>query len=638
MQYNISLEVFLEHVRLRGVYVGLSEVRKMQAIFSRMPHLSRIDLLSVLQSVLAKNEFQFDIIKNVFDQLIPYEMNASVSMYDNQIIIDASSTLGQEVKTHHMDLKQKKSKDKSLYILVFLTVVFFVIFSGWGMFENNIVQPVNNVSNFDTENNIDFILLVLSLICLVVLSLKIYKNINIEPAMLVKINHHGKSFIPPVTNGLKTYLLDATSRKKIEWEIECYINNDLSASLSMDETVRLSAIKGMPAICFNHPTHQKKLWLWQDQFSQNSNLFNLVDEISILLKNMNIHFDRGYFRGGLSFVNNQRGEVIWSLSARQQHFNDSDLILVFCDSDSLLWMRSGRDAAFQAISKMDNLAFVNCDSHGLDICKLIADDGVRCLLPNQIGDWIAGKIHYAKVNNLNIFDDLHRLAVACSLPERQVMEDEIRALHEILKLNCIWFYDELQRYAEKTSFGLDFEKSRMSLMQDFSKMALIDNNDFYKILDFWIKRNVDINVQLLKQETPHRPWSDSRRQKLLELDIALLEMWIDPEKAAKKIYALWCNSDLSEVVESRMQPYSCQVVSSIVPAKNEKPLGIELPFSWADLSIETQKQLVSSGFSGMSDDGFWSIDKASQIILGILFGIVIISIIHIFIRVFLIES
>lgn len=644
MQSIPNLESFLEHLRLRGIVVGMFEIQNLQAVFYRSPRLTRIELLDIFQTVLAKDDKQRQIIIYLFEQLISYEDSSSID-FPHQRKIEGGE-YSTNIHVNYDDKSKRKTSTKNFYILFFLCLIWlgFIVYYFGG--ENKISDlGLKGVIGFEaSKKSSSIILFFCSIFCFIVLFLKTYKNTKVQSPLPLNINLYGRSFFPAMNNFAKNSLLSSKSRREIGLGVGYYIDEHLLNNLDVDRTVRGTAIRGIPFVYFKGANRQKEVWLWQDQNSSNSNLTQLADEINLILCKINVYVRRGYFHSLPSLISNYRGEIIWS--AQHDYIEDNALILILCDGDSFSKMRNNWDdekaITFQKLSQSSHLALVDCSLQSKEFCRIFKKYAIECLLPEEISNWINQRKTEYTIDSATVFDDLHRLAVACSLPSRLIMETEIRALHEVLQLNCIWYYSELRRYAKESGLGMDFSRSRYELLQDFSRMAKFNSQDFHKILDFWLKRNLDIDKQLCQQETLKRPWSNTRRQKQLELDIALLELWQSPEEAAEKIYSFFCSDLLKKEVEIKMNRYICKDLN-LFGVTDESLMGsltdtckvnnvnyIELPFSWGFLSIKSQRQLIMSGFGGGNRKGFFLIDSFTQILFSILIGLFFASLASIF--------
>lgn len=653
MQYTLNLESFLEHLRLRGIAVGVIELKNLQAVFCRSPQINRLELLNIFQTVLAKDDKERQTILYLFEQLVSWDDGQSVEVsYQKRtreipVVSDViyerrnnkeSIVAKDEVLSSFLRLLINKVNYVVFYALVFLaTLMLFYFF-----FEDVGVNSfgVNDNANVDiVKNSSSVMLLFSSILCFFILSVKTYKNIKLPKISNSHINKYGRSFLPPMKNFPKNNLLSVRSKKEISVGVEYYISESFSKKLDVDGTVNKTAKNGMPSVCFYRENRQKEVWLWQDQDSVSSNLFELADEIFVILSEVNVCVKRGYFHGIPSKVNNDFGEVFWS--ADYEYVENDALILILCDGNSFLSMSntwdSEKDLTFYKLAQSNHLAIVDCGVQMKEVCNIVKRYSIECLLPEEISCWINKRKPEYIINSASIFDDLHLWAIACSLPSRVIMESEIRALHEVLQLNCIWHYSKLNFYAKETGMGLDFSKSRYELLRDFSGMAKINNQVFHKILNFWLKRNIDIDKQLCQKETLKRPWSNTRRQKQLELETALLKLWHLPEEGADEIYALFCIDLLKKDIENKISEYTCKdlvsfdsVDESLMGASTDKCENnfmrhIELPFIFDELPIKSQRQLVMSGFAGMREEGELLVDDFTRILFGIIIGLLFVS-------------
>ncbi|UJS23731.1 hypothetical protein [Thiothrix winogradskyi] len=700
MQHSPSLDILLEHMRLRGIAVGAAELQRLQAVFSRAPNLSREALLGLLQTVLAKDDSQRRSIERLFETLVPFDGEVMVGESPAGLApTKTDSPVGASPAGDSSNTPAPKKPRKPLNVLAIglgILAIIVLLLLWWVYAEGKktppvisqsrsaAVQPFADIPKAEKKPDSD-----LKLVDSIELwSPTITKVESISPfermlpplALLLGaglglvwllhqallrtrvrqpqpplIRHRGKFHLPPL-QGLPDYhLLGSEARREMGWGISHYLSEQPLNRLDIERSVAETARSGLPSIHFRTASREREVWLWQDQSSTNPDLSRLADEISGTLQAVNIFVQRGYFHGLPARVLSPQAEVLWS--TRHEYPENQPLVVVLCDQTSLAQMEAAhadeKHATLHLLGHWANLCMVDCSPQPGELCRQFKPYALECLLPQEVSGWLARQGGQRETaGNVCPLDELHRWALACALPERPLMEAEIRALHEALRLDCAWQYHSLKRYARESGTGFDFTQERRGLLQELAQLARAGNADVARALAFWSRRYAEMDRELGARETPERPWKESRRQRLLALDVALLGLWetltpqpplpeVEGEQekynavvsflspstsgrgvgvrvSAEQLYDLHSHADLRKEVERKLGAYGCLDWPELSTVKDK---WIRLPLRWGDLAATTRKQLLAAGFGGKAQNLPLRLDKATGILMGVLAGL-----------------
>ncbi len=690
---NNTLNTLLEQLRARGIAVGTIELQRLQNVFAQAPSLSWLEFRELLCALLAKDMRQRRVVKRLFEQLVPYEpdqakeenMQKKGGVGNTRKTQTVADKIADKDEENTLKLTKQKPPKKpidvwkwgiALSMLLGLFILALYLYSHKpppiAPVPPNPV-PLKNQNKKHTEaDHAKPIAIKTDLDLVKTLTLWKPEIIGIEnkpifsdswPPLLmlllsglgfswlwqqarlktqkrqpqpISILKRGKSWLPPLQKQADFDLLSSKDRREMSWGISHYLSDQTLNKLDIPKSVSASAKTALPSLHFKSAQRQREVWLWQDKSSDNQNLSKLAAEITRTLQAVNIHLKIAYFHALPNKVISDHGEVI-----RSNHYENPDnqpLVVILSDYANL--SRAGileseqLKQTLQQLSHWQNLCMVDCSLHTGLLCRLLKPYSLDCIQPQDVASWLSQQGGVVNISQSECqLDDLHHWAIACALPERPLMESEIRALHEALALNCGWQYHQLTRYAQQSAHGLDFSQSRPQLLDEFSLLAKAkqnqaDNPFINKAITFWLARNREIDSLLSKQETPDKPWKESNRQQRLKLDSALLQLWLSDkiEQAANTLYDLHQNKQekykLKQLVEAKLSHYCCQ---GYCQDQNTTTQAITLPHQWKALTPQTRHQLKAAGLGGKPQETNISWNKTSSLILSALLGLGLIS-------------
>ena len=679
-----DLDSLLSHIRLRGVAVGNHEMQRLQALFAQAPSLTRNELLNLLMAVLAKDEWQRKQIRRVYDRLVPYDSEdledaeALDHLYEGKSERKEKSSTDKQVVDEaedNPDLDEKEAfswKDLTpktiASVLAVLTIATVLLVYGTApkvkqeSSPPEITQPKQEqqaikepeikpgeeplkliktidhwIPHIESRPRDPWPQLLPALMLLLMSGLgfswllynALVASRQQKPNRPKLIKENGRFHVAGVSKLTDYHLLNGDQRRELRWGISRYKSEQPLNRLNISVSVKRSAIEGLPQLAFEHSNHEREVWLWQDSSSTNPDLNRLVDEINHTLQRANISVQRGYFLGLPSTVKSAQGEVLWS--KRHDYPETEPLVVVFADAEKLQIRQQSHpepsDRSLQQLSYWPLLCFVDTSHQAGTLQRCLYPHDLECILPKAVANWLANqgqsKAHTA--DNC-MLDSLHQWAIACALPNRVIMEDEIRALHNALGFNCSWQFHSLTRYAKPSGHGFDFRAQRVNLLKELKPNS--EDSDFAsKAIQFWIDRNHDLEKAFKEKQQTGSAWENTRKQKLLERDTALLKLWFAEQKVeelspnnikstVKALYDLCAHKSLKKDIRREVSYYCCAGFKPLADSPVNSVHQINLPFEWQNLGSETQRQLLHCGFGGQLDTKVkLRLDNATKVIL-----------------------
>jgi len=654
----VDLDTLLSQIRLRGIAVGSPEMQRLHAVFSQAPVLSRNELRHLLIALLAKDNWQRSRIDRIFDQLVPYDdeaidqnrtgnKNRSAKQLSPHLAGDSAKTDDPEEAEvtesfSWRDLAPKTIFKASLAALMSVIVAIVVLevltkpdtptnpnpihkpqptdkkpprVSDDEEVEEQGLKLVKHIDHWiphvesrprDVWAQLIPVLLMLlgSGLGFSWLLYKVLEKSKQEKANRPKlIRERGRFQVAGIGKPADYHLLSGEQRREMRWGIGRYQSEQPLNRLNIPLSVQQSAAAGMPQLAFEHRQHEREVWLWQESDSDNPDLSRLAEEIRHSLQRANISVRLGYFRGVPASVRGEQGEVYWS--TRHEYPETEPLVVIFADADYLSQSQHHQpdqaDKALRQLSHWPQLCFVDCSQQAGTLQRLLQPHTLECILPQAVPNWLAtqGRNRERSTDNC-VLESLQQWAMACALPNRVIMEDEIRALHNALGFDCGWQFHAMTRYAKVAGRGFDFRLRRQQLLNELSTSSQ-HAELIKKAVQFWSVRNQELNEALReKQQLEGAAWEQTRKQKQLERDTALLQLWVEPS-AAKTLYDLHAHPRLQKDIRNELSHYRCHGFKVSTVNSDGLPTQITLPFQWEDLEAETQRQLIHSGFGGQAD-------------------------------------
>ena len=659
---SVDLDDLLSHIRRLGIAVGNPEMQRLQAVFVQAPELSRNELRNLLGALLAKDEWQRTQIGRVFDRLVPFDSeDTEVPSQKNTASVENTRIKRKLPSTEQETSEDEAAETKEPFswrnltpktILIASLAALAALITAialWGFDttpkQTIVTPPIQKELRKETPieapkpelgeeplkliKTIDhwtpyiqsrsrdpwpqllpaLLLLLGSGLGFSWLLFKVLEASRQQKANRPKpIKESGRFHVSGVRKPADYHLLSGEQRREMNWGISRYQSEQPLNRLNIPLSVKRSATAGMPQLAFEHSSQEREVWLWQDQSSMNPDLSRLAGEITHTLQRANISVQRGYFRGLPSQVKSPQGEVLWS--NRHDYPETEPLVVIFADADNFgqrqLSSPDQSDRTLQQLSHWPLLCFVDSSQHAGTLQRLLQPHDLECVLPQAVSDWLAnqGQSRTQASDNC-VLDSLHQWATACALPNRVIMEDEIRALHNTLGFDCAWQFHALTRYAKVSGRGFDFRANRTRLLNELSPNNAV--SEFAKkAVKFWIARNGDLDKALQTTNKNKATWEQTRKKRQLDRDTALLKLWLTDDAATfqegvKTLYDLYADKDLQKDISRELSHYSCEGFKPSETHQAGSQQQIVLPVAWNDLKAETQRQLLHCGFGGQPD-------------------------------------
>ncbi|CAA6800388.1 MAG: serine/threonine kinase [uncultured Thiotrichaceae bacterium] len=682
-EFSTDMTQLLEQLRLQEIRVGALELQHLFAVFQSQPVLSWLELRDLLCDVLAKDEYQRETIKRVYQRLVPYEESESARVLREDAVTtaiissesDNIPTISKPVTEADIASKSKQATRKQRQrwkplwtglsaLLLFTTML--IVFNWPDQPQNTQADSAISIDQHNEAHSQTIergelrlaqhvqlwlpqiriegyspwratapylIVLLATGAAFIWLLYKAFRRIIIRPpkppALAIK---HGKLVLPPTVDEDDFYLLDSHARRDIAWGINRYLSAQMSSRVDIDRSVKATANSGMPEIRFLQAQKDREIWLWQDRSSENTNLHRLADELSQVLQTVNIHPRRGYFQASPVLIKDGEGQTVWSPQHETPSINP--MVVVLVDSENLqLKDALAKPETHQSLNRLrhwNQLCIVDCSARPGQLCHLFKEYTLDCIKPIQLAQWMVEQGGSKAEPAICASDMLYQWAMASALPERALQESEIRSLHNALPLDCAWQYGALKRFAQVSPEGLSFSQQRLPLLNQLSEMAQKNPSLLEKAVRFWLERYHQINREA--EQNPKLQWRGSLKQQRLKLDIALLQLWLPDQlkRAAFTLYRLHANKRLRPVVEQKLAKYRFTDWQQLMAAGENLPSEhdtLTLPHIWEALDADIQRKLRKAGLGGATQQQLTlSWDNASGMLMGLLAGLALSSV------------
>ena len=110
----------------------------------------------------------------------------------------------------------------------------------------------------------------------------------------------------------------------------------------------------------------------------------------------------------------------------------------------------------------------------------------------------------------------------------------------------------------------------------------------YRALDFW-EQNYQAEMQRREQIQGAAPWQDTPAYQYRQMELALLNIWRQPDAAIVQLYKLYPGT-LREAIRGQL--------GDLAPAGFESEEKVRLPWAWDQRSDLEKNMLLEMGFAG----------------------------------------
>ncbi|MBM4256510.1 MAG: hypothetical protein FJ147_11530 [Deltaproteobacteria bacterium] len=407
-------------------------------------------------------------------------------------------------------------------------------------------------------------------------------------------------------------LVDREALRTAVWGVERFVSEDETTVVDIDRTVAATArAGGIPAIRHEPAVYPREVWLWHDVMVQNPLVDRLLQELQGSLTRAGLPVRLGTFAETPGVIRWREGQEFSPLVL--EGHRQSALVVILTDGYEIpLAAQSELDKSaltqvLKAFGEWPRLVFVDVGDGKHDLTKSVRSYGLRCITPQEIPAFLAASpvtTTTLQRHDSELFGDLRAWAAATALSPEPVTEEQAFALRQRLGLDLSpWQFRDLLRESDQNGERLSWSPERRAKFLNWlvacsrENDAVAPNSLLARALDYWIAQYQEENKQREESENKLLPWNQTKAEQRLRMEIALLELWREPEKATAELYRLYGN--LKEEIRERLSMFS----TTSFPRRRESSAQQEastiyLPWHFSKLPARTRRMLVEMEFAG----------------------------------------
>jgi formylglycine-generating enzyme required for sulfatase activity len=648
-----GLDSFLAALRFEGVPVGPGELIRLQHAFSLEPVLDRQELQALLACTLIKDPAQRTIFASLFEDWCPEETpaleqdQASQESHENFSLEENQTAWHQEIQ--RKTLEQQPQPDKPL--LVDLTQPAGLLkslpqqeeerrhpsfFLSWRIVQVTVTLLVLGLLGIATGNTLSAIWTWFSRLAYGGSSLASNRGLLAGlgfGAWLVSLSlwlyYRRRARLPPSADPLQAgpawlpllalesrgpELLDADAVRTLIWGVGRFVSEEFTCQLNLRRTVTATArAGGIATIHYQRAVYPREVWLWQDASTQDPTLERLTEELVSSLNRAGLPVRRGVFAEVPERVRWREGQVFSPLVL--EGHRQSALVAVLTDGGGMaIASQSELDRRplirlLQSFTEWPQLAFVDFGRGRYGLATLLQTYGLRCIAPEGLPAFLGAgeaKPVSSRGADTRLLGDLRAWAAALALaPDPMDERSAYELLHKLQLALSPWCFQELVRCAEDLGGRIAWSPPRRIELLNWLAQAeslqddkVTDDSLLGKALQFWIHRYQEERQcrQHQEQHSALLPWKNTLAAQRLDLEIGLLELWRNPQKATDMLYPLF-RGELKEEVQTRLADYAPRDYQQQAA---DRQTVICLPWVWRDQLGKVRRLLWEMGLRGDS--------------------------------------
>jgi hypothetical protein len=360
-------------------------------------------------------------------------------------------------------------------------------------------------------------------------------------------------------------LVNRDALRTAVWGVERFVSEEETATVDVGRTVAATASAGgLPTIRYEHAAYPREVWLWRDVMVQNPTVDRVVNELEGSLTRAGLPIRVGTFAETPNLIGWREGQEFSPLvmEGHRQHA----LVVILTDGYGMdLAAQSALEKTLlaqvlRAFGEWPRLTFVDVGNGAYGLAKHVQRYGLRCIAPEEIPVFLAAgpvSSFASRRTESDLYGDLRAWAAATAVSPEPVTEDRAFALRERLGLDLSpWQFRDLLTESEGAGDRIAWSPARKVellnwLIQCTAQDGKIpDGSLLARALAYWIEQYQGENQLRRARKNSLLPGRQTAAEQRLRMEIALLELWRQPETAIEELYRLY--KHLEEEIHERL--------------------------------------------------------------------------------------
>lgn len=400
-------------------------------------------------------------------------------------------------------------------------------------------------------------------------------------------------------------LLDIAARESLVWGVGEAQSEEPTRFLDEDATIDATIERGgLPELRYRRRRRLRRVWLWRDQGESGPLTARLCAEVHATLHGYGLAVEVGDFAGLPEQFERDDGRV-FTLDALEDERESSSVVLL-TDGESLLRQWQWRDAAGRSrrpqiralLRRLSGWPYLTVVHTGVreglrGLRGLLEPFGIPCVPIEAFPLAVREREHLARaLAGLTPNEPVWMWAALCALYPLPVPEALALALLRELGLSISPLALGQLLGQSTTTAGIQFPPATRARLIERLRRSLGDGSGklpalMRQALAFWRARTIAGEIDWERDA--------SGRGLHRRLVVALLDVWTDPERAARELSALRKSPYMPEIREelARMRP------AAETANEPPQPGAFHVPLDGEKLSPVARTRLHAAGLAGL---------------------------------------
>ena len=360
-----------------------------------------------------------------------------------------------------------------------------------------------------------------------------------------------------------TAMLSQREQEIVVWGIGRFVSEEPSPRLDLRSTIAATCESaGQPQLRYQRLRHSREVWLWTDTSlgayadGREAGVMQLSADLRAALGQAGLPLEEASYHGLPDRLLSAHGPFAPSEVDERR---DAAMVLLLTDGRLLsLALSSGADgvsakALLRQLSHWPQLAFVDCGNGVYRLRELLSPFGLAVINPSDVPGFLGGT--QSPRRQPDSASDLHTWIAVCALSPFPLDDETALALRQKLRLAVSPWAIQAVRSAARS------QGSRFVLPQKVRAEKLhwlCTAEDLYR--QGHIPKDARLGQalvlyrdQLEKEDRQHRcrdaltPYVGTPAEKNLQVQKALLDLWDQPEQAARDLFRLSHSSQAGHI-------------------------------------------------------------------------------------------
>lgn len=423
-------------------------------------------------------------------------------------------------------------------------------------------------------------------------------------------------------------LIDARDRRQLVWNIEHFVSDDPTRRLDLQQTVDATAkAGGYVQLHFKPAVYDREIWFWLDRQLDRTTPRTAVHQLTATLAAAGLDAHQGWFTDVPDRVDwpEQHGYR----PVYEEGHGRQALVAIFSDGEGLAHRlnnplyRPATTRLLRDLRRWPRLCFVDCSPSGARLAPLLREVGISdidVIALHEVPHWLGGvEVGPSSASPLGaeLHGDTRVWAAAVALGRAQADTASAQSLRVALRLRVSpWLVDQI--LAEANTAG-----NHMRHINWLLRCEPLGANNVpqpgslaRRALRWWWRRYAEAAKSIQAQDNQLLPWQHSLASRRWELEQALLQLYLDPVSAARRLAQL-ADEESADDVRERLALFAA--ADHRRSDGGNDAAGIFLTWRFDDLPALTRHTLRRLGFADTFLDKYTltSLKDSSRLVLAI---------------------